>query len=174
MTASPNTNLGIAVEVLTEQNWERYRTLRLESLKTDPAAFGGNTADALLLKEQDWIKKFAQLTPLVASINGQDVAVLTIENFAGDFQTTCWIGGCWVDPAYRGQGVMRAMFDYINQNAKTYNWTVQGLGVWVDNFSAIEVYRALGFTYVGDPQPSTSKPGMFYQCMIRKAPKDAK
>jgi GNAT superfamily N-acetyltransferase len=94
--------------------------------------------------------------------------MMYVENLVGDFGATCWIGGCWSDPNFRGVGLMRAMFEYVDAESKNRSWQVQGLGVWQDNFSAIAAYEKLGFNSMGDPQPSSRQPGKFYQRMIRK------
>lgn len=85
----------------------------------------------------------------------------------GDFGATCWIGGCWTDPAYRGVGALRVMFDYLDLHAANRGWQKQGLGVWQDNYGAIAAYEKLGFVAMGEPQESSRKPGKFYQRMIR-------
>ena len=84
-----------------------------------------------------------------------------------DFASNCWIRGCWVSPESRGNGVMRAFMEYVDSQAGVMPWGVQGLGVWVDNYSAIKAYENIGFTNMGEPRPSTSQPGKFYQRMIR-------
>jgi GNAT superfamily N-acetyltransferase len=103
----------------------------------------------------------------VATVDGKDVAVMSIENLDGDFGATCWVGGCWTDPNHRGLGALRAMFTYLDQQADIRDWSKQGLGVWIDNYSAITAYEKLGFVAMGEPQESTRKPGKFYQRMIR-------
>ena len=156
-------------EILEVKDWQRFRNIRIASLKNDPDAFGGNFEQIMQQTQSEWESKFQQLTPLVAAISNEDIALMTIENLIGDFGATCWIGGCWVAPAFRGQGVMRKLFKFVDSNANEKSWQVQGLGVWVTNHSAIAAYRALGFEEKGEPVPSTSKPGMFYQRMIRNS-----
>lgn len=159
----------LEVVKLSADQWQRYRQIRLESLISDPAAFGGDVDKVTAETQADWLLKFEKLIPVIATYDSQDIAMLTVENVSGDFGATCWIGGCWVNPKYRGQGAMRAIFDYLDANAVQRDWKVQGLGVWQDNYSAIAVYESLGFESKGDPVPSTSKPGLFYQRMIRNA-----
>lgn len=159
---------AVAVAELTKLDWQRFAALRIASLETDPEAFGGNYDQLVQYSKADWEEKFNKLIPLTCVVSGQDVALMTVENLDGDFGATCWIGGCWVNPNFRGQGIMRKMFEFIDANAASRSWQVQGLGVWVTNHSAIAAYKALGFVDRGERVPSTSKPGMFYQRMIRK------
>jgi len=111
--------------------------------------------------------KFEKLDFLIASIDGIDAAVMSVEKLEGDFGATCWIGGCWSDPAYRGKGLLRAMMNFVDKQDK--GWQVQGLGVWIDNYSAIAAYEKLGFVKMGEDTPSTRQPGKFHQRMIRKS-----
>ena len=160
----------VIVEELTEDDWTRYRDLRIAALENDGEAFGGNLEAEKLFTEGQWREKARQYVGLAALLDGKDIGVMTVENLTGDFGATCWVGSCWVNPEFRKLGALRALFDYIDQNALTRDWAIQGLGVWVDNFDAIKAYEKLGFVQMGEKQPSTRKPGLFYQRMIRKSP----
>jgi GNAT superfamily N-acetyltransferase len=161
MTAIP------VVELLTPDEWERVRTIRLRALEDSGHAFGGSFEAESAEDEATWRLKFEKNDFLIASVDGVDAAMLYIEVLQGDFGATCWIGGCWSDPNLRGKGLMRAMFTYIDEQDK--DWKVQGLGVWTDNFSAIAAYENLGFVKMGEDTASTRQPGKFYQRMIRKS-----
>jgi GNAT superfamily N-acetyltransferase len=159
----------IIVEELSEDNWTRYRDLRIAALENDGEAFGGNLEAERLFTEIQWREKARQYIGVAALLDGRDIGVMTVENLAGDFGATCWVGSCWVNPEFRKLGALRALFDYVDQNALERDWAIQGLGVWVDNFDAIKAYEKLGFIQMGEKQPSTRKPGLFYQRMIRKS-----
>ncbi len=169
----------IKVLEIGPNEWQRFKDLRIRSLNTNPEAFGGDFTATKQMSGSEWQAKLTQLNVLVATfnsdtvnsetVNSADVGIMTVENLDGDFGTTCWIGGCWVDPNFRGRGVLSAMFEYLDKNAGNRNWQKQGLGVWEDNTSAIAAYAALGFRKIGKPKPSTSKPGKFYQRMIRES-----
>jgi len=58
-------------------------------------------------------------------------------------------------------------FNFLD--AQDRDWKIQGLGVWIDNYSAIAAYEKLGFVKMGEDTPSTRQPGKFYQRMIRKS-----
>jgi GNAT superfamily N-acetyltransferase len=156
----------IDVSLLSKDEWGRLRAIRLRALKENPEAFGQSLDEVEALSKDDWFKYYEKSDYLVASINGTDVGMLFIEILKGDHGATCWIGGCWTDPANRGKGVMRALFNYIDLHATEKDWTRQGLGVWVDNDSAIKAYESLGFTFAGEKMPG-SKEGKFFQHMIR-------
>jgi len=160
-------NNGVVVQEITANEWQRLRSIRLKSLEESPHAFGGTFEAESAEDEETWRLKFEKLVFLIASVDGVDGAVLSVEVLDGDFGATCWIGGCWSDPQFRGKGLMRAMFTFIDQQEK--DWKVQGLGVWTDNFNAIAAYEKLGFVKMGGDVESTRKPGLFYQRMIRKS-----
>jgi len=160
----------VIVEELTEVDWTRYRDLRISALENDGEAFGGNLEAERLFAESEWREKARQYVGVAALLDGKDIGVMTVENLTGDFGATCWVGSCWVNPEFRKLGALRALFDFVDQNALSRDWAIQGLGVWVDNFVAIKAYEKLGFVQMGDKQPSSRKPGMFYQRMIRKSP----
>jgi len=153
---------------LQADEWARLRDIRLESLQDSPHSFGGTYENEKLFDEARWRLDFDKQTLIVASVDGIDAAMMYIENLVGDFGATCWVGGCWSNPTYRGTGLMRAMFEFLDKQATAQDWSVQGLGVWTDNDLAITAYEKLGFVEMGGPQPSSRQPGKFYQRMIRK------
>ncbi|MBU6255311.1 MAG: GNAT family N-acetyltransferase [Actinomycetales bacterium] len=157
----------VSVDLIAPNEWQRLRTIRLQALSESGHAFGGTFETESAEDETAWRAKFEKNDYLIASVDGVDGAMMYIEVLNGDFGATCWIGGCWSDPRFRGKGLMRAMFTFIDQQDK--DWKVQGLGVWTDNFSAIAAYEKLGFVKMGENTESTRKPGKFYQRMIRKS-----
>jgi len=106
----------IVVSLLTPNEWERLRQIRIRALKENPEAFGANLTEVVNQSKEDWLKLYEKEDYLVASSNGQDIGMLYIEVLKGDHGATCWIGGCWTDPNFRGIGVMRSIFDYIDKN----------------------------------------------------------
>jgi GNAT superfamily N-acetyltransferase len=156
----------VEVSLLTPKEWERLRAIRIRALIENPEAFGANLTEVNAQSKELWLKLFEKEDYLIASISGVDVGMLYIEVLKGDHGATCWIGGCWTDPISRGNGVMRALFNYIDSHAQEKGWIRQGLGVWVDNLIAINSYKSLGFTFAGEKMPG-SREGKFFQHMIR-------
>jgi ribosomal protein S18 acetylase RimI-like enzyme len=159
----------VLVQELDENQWTRYRDIRLAALESDGHAFGGNLDSERLFTESEWRSKARQYIALVAVVGAEDIGMMTVENLKGDFGATSWVGSCWVDPEYRQHGALRALFEYLDIHEAQRDWSVQGLGVWVDNEIAITAYEKLGFEKMGEKQESTRKPGMYYQRMLRKS-----
>ena len=158
---------NVIVEIIHPDDWFRLRAIRLKSLQVNPEAFGGTHEIESAETESEWRKKFEKLDFLIASIDGRDAALMFVEELDGDFGATCWIGGCWSDPEFRGVGLLRELFNFLD--AQDRDWKIQGLGVWIDNYSAIAAYEKLGFVKMGEDTPSTRQPGKFHQRMIRKS-----
>ena len=154
-------------KLLTPDGWQRLRGIRLRSLLESPDAFGGKYTIEKMFSESDWRNKFLNLDFVVATHDEIDVAVMSVEVLIGDYGSTCWIGGCWTDPVYRGQGALRALFEFLDFHALEKGWKRQGLGVWTDNEAAIAAYQAIGFSAVGEKQASERQPGRFYMHMVR-------
>jgi len=158
----------IKVELLTAEQWARARELRLASLRDSAHAFGGNLETESAHSESEWRAKFETLNYLVASVDGVDSAIMTVENLKGDFDATAWVGGCWSSPQYRGVGLLKAMMKFVDEHAQEKGWQRQGLGVWEDNFSAIAAYEKLDFVVMGERKLSTRVANKFYIRMIRE------
>ena len=159
----------IAVEQLSPDQWQRAKKLRLASLRDSAHAFGGNLETESAQSESQWRAKFEKLSYIVASVDGSDSAIMTVENLVGDFGAKAWIGGCWSSPKHRGVGLLKAMMKYVDEHAHEKGWQRHGLGVWVDNQSAIAAYERLGFVAMGEPTLSTRIANKFYIRMIRDA-----
>ena len=157
----------VVVEIIEPNEWQRLRSIRLRALTDSGHAFGGTLEGESAEDESVWRGKFEKNDFLIASIDGVDVAMMYIEVLDGDFGATCWVGGCWSSPDFRGKGLLKSMFEFIDQQDR--DWKVQGLGVWTDNYNAIAAYEKLGFAKMGEDTESTRKPGMFYQRMIRNS-----
>ena len=159
----------IQVELLTAEQWARAKELRLASLRDSAHAFGGNLETESALSESEWRANFEKLNYIVASVDGIDSAIMTVENLKGDFDATAWVGGCWSSPEYRGVGLLKAMIKFVDEHAQEKGWQRQGLGVWEDNYPAIAAYEKLAFVAMGEPKLSTRVANKFYIRMIRDA-----
>ena len=156
---------------LDADDWARLRDIRLRALIDSPHAFGGTYENESAFDEDRWRLEFQKQTYVISSVDGVDAGMMYVENLQGDFGATCWIGGCWSDPGYRGIGVMRSLFNYIDNHSSEKGWQRQGLGVWADNLVAINSYKSLGFTFAGEKMLGDTS-GKFFHHMVRDVPRD--
>ena len=161
----------IEVSLLIPDEWERLKQIRIRALTANPEAFGAKLTKVMSQPKDDWLKLYEKEDYLIASSGGVDVGMLYIEVLKGDHGATCWIGGCWTDPDFRGIGVMRSLFNYIDDHASEKGWQRQGLGVWADNLVAINSYKSLGFAFAGEKILGDTS-GKYFQHMVRDLPTD--
>ena len=161
----------IEVSLLIPDEWERLKQIRIRALTANPEAFGAKLTKVMSQPKDDWLKLYEKEDYLIASNGGIDVGMLYIEVLKGDHGATCWIGGCWTDPDFRGIGVMRSLFNYIDDHASEKGWQRQGLGVWADNLVAINSYKSLGFAFAGEKILGDTS-GKYFQHMVRDLPTD--
>jgi len=83
MTAIP------VVELLTPDQWECVRAIRLRALEDSGHAFGGTFEAESAEDEATWRLKFEKNDFLIASVDGVDAAMLYIEVLKGDFGGRC-------------------------------------------------------------------------------------
>ncbi len=155
------------IRKLDHAEWQLLRDIRLRALSDSPEHIGGDIGEERSWGEEQWSSQLEKFDFVIAEVDGESAGGMNIEKLIGDFGATCWIGSCWIDPHYRGQGFLSEIFTHIDEKAEEEGWSVQGLGVWVDNFAAISIYEKLGFVKVGPEVPSTRTPDRHYQRMIR-------
>jgi len=151
----------VTVTPFTPAQWPVYRALRLACLRDAPGAFG-----ATLAEQQDWPDVLWQMRlqagvdspaacPLLAACEGVP-AGLTWGKLEADGVHVYQV---WVDPAYRGRGVARALLGAVIAWARTTPARTVHLGVALCATAATRLYLRAGFTPSGPPdllRPDTS------------------
>lgn len=126
-----------------------WRDIRLEALKTAPAAFGAlyeTWANRPLRDFADWLEK----GPLYAALDaGQAIGTLgwyRTESRVERHRAT--IVAAYVRPSARGQSLSEKLFAAIRSDLPEDILQLE-LEVAADNLAAITVYRRLGFETTG-------------------------
>jgi len=63
---------AVLVEELSEDQWQRYRDLRIAALENDGHAFGSSLKAEVLYSEEEWRSKARQYVGIVASVAGEE------------------------------------------------------------------------------------------------------
>ena len=138
---------------LVESDWEAYRAIRLEALRTVPEAFGSDAEQQEQLPPEHWVGRLAGGNSFVYGAFAGD-GIVGIAGFARESGRKTrhkgFIWGVYVSPAFRGRGVARELMTAILEEARALDGVEQvTLSVVTENASAKALYRSLGFTVFG-------------------------
>ena len=154
------------IEILSGEDWERLRDLRLRVLQDSPEWFAAIHAIESQRIETEW-REEAKKSHWRVITNGEDIGLMAVSAAEPIRECDCWLSSCWIDPKYRGQGLMKMIIDELDAICESEGWVTQGLGVWPHNLRAIKSYEKYGFEKVGEPKQSRSRPDQLFQPMFR-------
>lgn len=144
----------ITVRALTEDEWETYRTLRLEALQESPEAFVANHEDEAEQAEDFWRARMVRSVRLVAEADEEPVGVVSLGDAAeNDSEDGGQLFGLWVRPDWRGRSVAANL---VRQGARiAADQGFSRLFYWVgsDNGRAVAFASSFGFRPTDDRRP---------------------
>jgi ribosomal protein S18 acetylase RimI-like enzyme len=159
------------VRRILANDWEAFRALRLDSLRTDPLAFGSTLERESGYPEDRW-RGWAE-----SGAVGDQSATFVVEaadgrlrGMAGLFtdESEYHIWGMWVAPDVRGQGLGRDLLDRVLSWAQSTNpGRSVLLDVNPDQTAAVRLYEDQGFRFTGKTTPLGHHPPAVVQEMAR-------
>lgn len=144
----------ITVRALTEDEWETYRSLRLEALQDSPDAFVADHDAEASESEDFWRARMNRSTRLVAESEDEQVGVASIGDATeSEAENGGQLFGLWVRPEWRGRSVAANL---VRQSALIAEG--QGLArlfYWVgsDNGRAVAFASSFGFRPTDERRP---------------------
>ena len=137
-----------SVSKLQPADWERYRDLRLRSLKEDPDAFWNTFEEEVVLLEEDWRKRLSDNPTFVAELDGECVGAATgCPHY--DREGVAALVGMWVAPSARGRGLACVLIEEVITWAREEGYPHLYLDVADENAAAIKLYERMGFRPTG-------------------------
>jgi GNAT superfamily N-acetyltransferase len=160
------------VRRMIEDDWERYRAIRLEMLADTPSAFGETLASAESRDEVAWRDRLA------ASQGDSSVrfaAVLTSGDWSGaiggyiKLNAGPGLVGVYVAPRFRGddRGVTSALIAAVEDWARGHADSIR-LDVHESNTRARKAYAKRGYVETGHTQPYPLDPMQFEVEMVKQ------
>lgn len=143
---------ALEITLLTADDWQRYREIRLASLADAPYAFGSTLASALTLDETAWRQRAANNVLLATTPSGHDVGIVSLWVHPERFEQGVLMQ-MWVDPAARGFGVGRRLVETAVERARALGITTLGLHVTEGNERAEGLYASMGWVRTGEVEP---------------------
>jgi ribosomal protein S18 acetylase RimI-like enzyme len=137
------------------EDWPALRDLRLEMLADTPIAYIETVEQAKQRSDAEWIARAStgsvshRMATRVVDHGGDIVG--TLIGLADEKRT--WIVSVYLDPAYRGQGLIEWLVDEAAAWSIEHGRPTLVLEVARENAPAVSAYRRLGFTPTGASQP---------------------
>jgi RimJ/RimL family protein N-acetyltransferase len=140
------------------------RQLRLQAIADAPEQFGETLSQLQLRSDEQWRELLATVLPpnsqaaFIAEVDGTPVATVYGLHDPSD-RATARLGGMWVAPASRRQGIASALAQELRA------WAVQlgkmRIRLWVadDSIAAKRLYERLGFRPTGNERTFPGIPG---------------
>ena len=136
------------IQRLADHELERFRALRLRSLRDAPGAFGTTYEGAAAWPRNAWSRAFSSLVAFVAVVDGRDVGLVRAARDP-NVEDAARLGSLWVAPEARGAGAGEALVHAVSAWARAQGLSRVVLDVSDDNAPAIALYERLGFEPTG-------------------------
>lgn len=154
--------MEITIGTLSEDEWLKYKEIRLEALKNDSIAFGSSYEESKNRAESHWRTR---TKGAVFAFDGQKVVGLMAYNNEERIKTKHKSGiySVYVTPAYRNKGVGKKLLTEVlrliklNPDIIKINLTVNPLQT-----SAVKLYESFGFKAVGTLSKELLIDGIYY------------
>ncbi|MGV8977473.1 MAG: GNAT family N-acetyltransferase [Cellulomonas sp.] len=152
----------IDIEVLSDDDWQVVRDVRLRALRDSPLAFGSTLPREEGFREQHWRMRLRSGPWWVArrADRSGSAAVGLVAMIAepGSTSDDRHVVGLWVDPEVRREGVATTLLATVVSAARAEGARTVSLWVAEDNAAALRLYDRLGFTATGEREPLPSSP----------------
>jgi GNAT superfamily N-acetyltransferase len=126
------------------------RTIRLRALAESPDAFTSYYHCERWWTERRWRRRLDAADWIVAVDRGELIGLASVVSC--NPEEPHHVESIWVEPAYRGRGVLRSLVHYASQLARRCGHDDLWLWVLEDNCCAQLVYERLGFVRTGERQ----------------------
>lgn len=105
--------MNISIKQINKNDWQKFRTIRLKALQSDPEVFGSHYEREKNYSKQDWIEWVATKTQAIFFIYDDEIPI----GMTGIFipqdtvaKTTAVLWGSWIEPNYRRKGISDLMY----------------------------------------------------------------
>lgn len=160
-----NMDNNVKIVKLALDDWQKYRGLRLEALKEEPAAFLSSYEEKVKSPEENWRKKLGETdVMLFAELNGKLVGmVAAFREKDQKIRHITRITSVYVNKNYRGKGIGRLLLDKVLEEIKK-NLEVKKIKIEVSEsqVAAYQLYKKLGFREIGRTQKEIIVDGKYY------------
>ena len=140
---------SISVVVLGPRDWRDLRAIRLEALRSEPAAFSSSYEETLAWSDEDWRRRLTNdhRLHLVARVDNCPIGIVGgyLGSDEGD-DSVAVVFGMYVTREHRGKGIGRLLLRSLIDRLSAFpGITTIRLGVTETQGPARSLYESVGF-----------------------------
>ena len=144
---------SISVVVLGPRDWRDLRAIRLEALRSEPAAFSSSYEETLAWSDEDWRRRLANPRRMHLLARAQRRPIGIVGGYLGSDEgdeSVAQVFGMYVTSEHRDRGIGRLLLTSLLDRLSTFpHITTIRLGVTETQEPARRLYESMGFQVVG-------------------------
>jgi ribosomal protein S18 acetylase RimI-like enzyme len=161
---------SISVVVLGPQDWRDLRAIRLEALRSEPAAYSSSYEETLARPDEHWRQRLAndQSVHLLAKAQNRPIGMVGgyLGSDEGD-DSVAVVFGMYVASEHRGRGIGRLLLTSLIDRLSAFpQITTIRLGVTETQDLARRLYESVGFQVVGKTEEGIVVDDRWYDELI--------
>ena len=138
------------IRLLSPQNADVFKSIRLESLKHAPEAFASSFADWQALSDSEWCSRLERTPVFVAFDGTEPIGIMGLmQQTSSKTVHRASIIMVYIRESYRGTGIADALLARLSEHARSNGIRQLELMVSAENAVAIAFYRRSGFREIG-------------------------
>jgi ribosomal protein S18 acetylase RimI-like enzyme len=143
----------ISVVVLGQQDWRDLRAIRLEALRSEPAAYSSSFEETLARSDEHWQQRLASDHSVHLLARAQSRPIGMVGGYLGSDEgdeSVAVVFGMYVAREYRGRGIGRLLLSsLIDRLSALPQISTIRLGVTETQDPARALYESMGFQVIG-------------------------
>lgn len=147
--------------MVSPDEWELWREVRLQALADAPEAFGSPVGEWEMADEQQWRQRLVSVPfNVVAVVDGVPVGQASGSRLFD--RKLVGLTSMYVASAARGSGTADALVEAVKEYARGLSATVVRLSVRRQNARAIKFYERVGFEHTDEPGDEPAEIAMLF------------
>jgi ribosomal protein S18 acetylase RimI-like enzyme len=143
----------VSVVALGPRDWRDLRAIRLEALRSEPAAYSSSYEETLVWSDEDWRRRLTSDHRLHLLARTQNRPIGIVGGYLGPDEgddSVAVVFGMYVTREHRGKGIGRLLLRSLIDRLSSFpQITTIRLGVTETQAPARTLYESVGFQVVG-------------------------
>jgi ribosomal protein S18 acetylase RimI-like enzyme len=144
---------SISVVVLGPRDWRDLRAIRLEALRSEPAAYSSSFEETLARSDEHWQQRLASDHSVHLLARAQSRPIGMVGGYLGSDEgdeSVAVVFGMYVAREYRGRGIGRLLLSSLIDRLSAFpQISTIRLGVTETQDPARALYESMGFQVIG-------------------------